>query len=62
MCRVNIQVYMLQIVISTCKLSVFVQLKSLFAVPVMSQARHFIAILLFYKYYQKRCCHGSMLP
>ena len=47
--RVNIQVYMLQIVISTCKLSVFMQLKLLFAVhvPIMSQARHFIAILLF---------------
>ena len=48
--RVNIQVYMLQIVISTCKLSVFIQLKLLFAVhvPIMSQAKHFV-ILLFVK-------------
>ena len=49
MCRVNKHVYLLQIVIRTCKLSVFVQLKSLFAVhvTVMSQAKCLIAICYF---------------
>ena len=49
MCRVNKHVYLLQVAISTCKLSVFVQLKLLFAVhvTVMSQAKPFIAICYF---------------
>ena len=49
MCRVNKHVYLLQIVICTCKLSEFVQLKSLFAVhvTVMSQAKFLIAICYF---------------
>ena len=48
MCIVNKHVYLLQIVISTCKLSVFVQLK-LFAVhvTVMSQAKFLIAFCYF---------------
>ena len=54
--------YLLQIVISTCKLSVLIQLKLLFAVhvPIMIESsKTFHCYFVIYKYKQMHCCHRN---